>query len=138
MWRAELQLEGAGRARPQKVAALGYVAGLAGAESDARAAPADLERRGREGFVPAYDRALVHIGLGEPDAALDWLSRAYEERSCWLIYLKVDPALDPLRGRPRFAELLRRVTCADDPGLSAETVAGTPTPGGGVRGNGIN
>lgn len=89
------------------VAALGYVAGLAGAESDARAALADLERRGREGFVPAYDRALVHIGLGEADAALDWLCRACEERSYWLIYLGVDPALDPLRGRPRFAELLR-------------------------------
>lgn len=112
------------------VAALGYVAGLAGAESDARAALADLERRAREGFVPAYDRALVHVGLGEAEAALDWLLRAYEERSYWLIYLKVDPALDPLRGCPRFAELLRKVTRPDDPGLSGETVAGTQTPEG--------
>lgn len=112
------------------VAALGYVAGLAGAESDARAALADLERRALEGFVPAYDRALVHIGLGEAEAALDWLLRAYEERSYWLIYLEVDPALDPLRARPRFAELLRRVARPDDTGLSAETVAETPTPEG--------
>lgn len=108
------------------VAALGYVAGLAGAESDARAALADLERREREGFVPAYDRALVHVGLGEAEAALDWLSRAFEERSYWLIYLKVDPALDPLRGHPRFAELLRRVANPDDARLSAEVAAPCP------------
>jgi len=36
-------------------------------------------------------------------------TQSYEERSYWLIYLRVDPALDPLRTRPRFVELLRKV-----------------------------
>lgn len=40
---------------------------------------------------------------------LDWLERAYCERSYGLIYIEVDPALDPLRAHPRFARLLRAV-----------------------------
>ena len=91
------------------VAALGYVSGLAGEASGARAALAELDRRRRDGFVPAYDMALVHVGMGDAGAALDWLEKAREERSYWLIYLQVDPALDPLRGHPRFAGLLRSV-----------------------------
>lgn len=91
------------------VAALGYVSGLAGRVEEARDALAELDRREREGFVPAYDRALVHLGLGDHEAALDWLERAYRERSYWLIYVEVDPALDPLRTHPRFEDLLRRV-----------------------------
>jgi TolB-like protein/tetratricopeptide (TPR) repeat protein len=91
------------------VAALGYVSGLAGREQEARAALTELDRREREGFVPAYDRALVHLGMGDDEAALDWLERAYRERSYWLIYLEVDPALDPLRAHTRFAQLLRGV-----------------------------
>jgi hypothetical protein len=72
----------------------------AGAEADARAALADLERQEREGFVPAYDRALVRVGLGEAAAALDWLARAYEERSDWLIYLRVGPGNREVRVAP--------------------------------------
>lgn len=91
------------------VAALGYIHGLAGAVAAARAALAELAERGRTGFVSAYDKVLVHLGLGETKAALDWLERAYEEHSYWLIYLQVDPALDPLRANPRFQELLRKI-----------------------------
>lgn len=91
------------------VAALGYVYGLARRGAEARAALSELEAREKAGFVSSYDKALVHLGLGDLEASLGWLERAYEERSYWLIYLRVDPALDPLRTRPRFVELLRKV-----------------------------
>ena len=53
--------------------------------------------------------ALIHALLGEKDQAFDWMQKAYEDRSAWLVYLKVDPVWDPLRTDPRFADLLNRV-----------------------------
>jgi hypothetical protein len=47
--------------------------------------------------------------LGENDQAFEWLQKACEERSSWLIWLKVDPRLDSLRTDPRFMDLVRRV-----------------------------
>lgn len=91
------------------VAALGYVYGLANKKSEAQAALAELEKREQVGFVSAYDKALIYVGLGETNAALDWLEKAFEERSYWLIYLPVDPVLDPLRASPRFTELLKKI-----------------------------
>jgi hypothetical protein len=52
---------------------------------------------------------LHRFGLGEKDRAFEWLEKAYEERSDLLVYLKVEPRLDSLRGDPRFADLLRRM-----------------------------
>jgi tetratricopeptide (TPR) repeat protein len=51
--------------------------------------------------------ARVYLGLGEPEEALVWLRRGYAERVDHLLHLGADPAFDPLRTDPRFAELLR-------------------------------
>jgi hypothetical protein len=47
--------------------------------------------------------------LDDYDHALDWLYKAYEERSINLLYLKLEPRYDPLRSNPRFQELIRGV-----------------------------
>ena len=52
--------------------------------------------------------ALDYVRLGDKDKAFLWLERCYRERS-GLVFLKVDPALDPLRSDPRFTDLLRRL-----------------------------
>jgi len=49
------------------------------------------------------------LGLGNQEAALDWLERALEERSGWLDYMNVEPSMDRIRSPRRFQELLRRV-----------------------------
>ena len=64
----------------------------------------------------AYFFARIHIGLGENNRAIEYLEKAYEEHSHWLIYLHIDPSLDGLRDNARFQDLLRRV------GLPALTV----------------
>lgn len=91
------------------IAALGYVHGLAGNVTEAETALAELDEREKGGFVTSYNRALIHAGLGNENVALDWLEKAYSERSYWLIYLKVDPTLDSLRGHPRFIDLQEKV-----------------------------
>ena len=65
----------------------------------------------RERVSPVYF-ARVYIGLGEPDRAFEWLRKGYAERNDNLLGLGVDPAYDPLRSDPRFAELLRGIGLA--------------------------
>ncbi len=66
-------------------------------------------RRSDVETVGAYGIAIIHAGLGEKDQAFEWLEKAYEARELGMIFLKVDPPLDPLRSDPRFQDLLRRM-----------------------------
>ena len=67
-----------------------------------------LEADSRDRYVPPYAIALVHAGLGEPDAVFEWLDKAYDARDIHLIYLPVDPKWDPYRADARFTALLAR------------------------------
>jgi len=51
----------------------------------------------------------VHDALGDHEAALDWLDRAFEERLLGYYLPNVDRTWDPLRSHPRFQDLLRRL-----------------------------
>jgi tetratricopeptide (TPR) repeat protein len=55
------------------------------------------------------DVAHLYARLRDNDKAFAWLEKAYKERSEGMAWLKVDPAYDPLRTDPRFADLMRRV-----------------------------
>ncbi len=58
---------------------------------------------------PWHNLAVFHAALGEKDKAFAALNKAYEDRENFVVILKVDPRLDPLRDDPRFAELMRKV-----------------------------
>jgi adenylate cyclase len=60
-------------------------------------------------YVSPFYVALVVGGLRQNDQGLDWLEKAYQDRSNGLIFLKVDPERDSLRSNPRFQSLQRRV-----------------------------
>jgi len=90
-------------------AALGHLYGIAGKVDEARAVYGEIRAKAVQTYVPAYDIAVVCIGLGWNEQALEYLAKAHQERSGWITYLKVDPRLDPLRGDVRFVDLLRRV-----------------------------
>ena len=59
--------------------------------------------------VSAAEFAAIHAALGDREAALADLERAYDERSTFLIYAGVWPPFDPLRGEPRFRALMQRM-----------------------------
>lgn len=88
------------------VGELGYVYGLMGRKEDALRQLATLERLSREGHDSAFSLALVHYGLGDNEAALGWLLKAYDERDFRMVRLVVDPMWDGLRQDPRFSQLL--------------------------------
>lgn len=63
--------------------------------------------------------ALLHVRLGEFDAAFQSLETAYTKHDTELIFLKVDPQWDTIRTDPRFQTLLRRI------GLAGQSRAAT-------------
>jgi TolB-like protein/Flp pilus assembly protein TadD len=71
-----------------------------------------LEDHVRKDGVGRYEIALVYAGLGRKKEAFKWLEESYAARDVGLLYLKVDPPLDPLRSDPRFDDLVRRVGLA--------------------------
>jgi TolB-like protein/Flp pilus assembly protein TadD len=73
-----------------------------GDKEGARKILAELDERAKTKFVPAYNIAEVYVGLGENDKALDYLEKAYEERSFFMALLRTDPVFDGLRSNPRF------------------------------------
>jgi hypothetical protein len=93
------------------LAELGYVYAVVGRRPDALKLLNELNQLSREKFVPADAMAQIYVGLGEKGKAFEWLEKGYERHSLGLagVDLKVDPAWDPLRSDPRFADLLRRM-----------------------------
>jgi serine/threonine-protein kinase len=80
---------------------------LAGRTAEARGIVAELEAEARTRYVSPVAFASAHIALGNLDEAFLWIERARAERRGWLAYLRVEPIFDPIRGHPRFAELLK-------------------------------
>lgn len=94
------------------VAALGLVHAMRGARADAMQAIDDLSERSKETFVSPYALAAIHAALGDAAQAFAYLEQALADKSYWIIYLNVDPALDALRTDARFDALRRRAGLA--------------------------
>jgi len=90
-------------------AMLAWTHAAAGDRAAAEKLVGELASKASHGWVPAYALAIGHLGLGDKARAIAELEKAYDERSWFLAYLKVDPEFDSLRSEPRFQALLRRM-----------------------------
>lgn len=88
---------------------LGFVYARAGREREARKVLAELEAQAKRDYVSPVAFATLHLGLGDVERALDAAEQAYEHRRGWLTYMRVNPLMDPMRGHPRFAALMKRM-----------------------------
>jgi serine/threonine protein kinase/Tfp pilus assembly protein PilF len=88
---------------------LGHSYARAGKQREARQMLAQLEGLSNRQYVPSYFIAMVHLGLGDLDQTFDWLEKAYEERSGFLAFARVEPMLDSLRADQRFTRLAERI-----------------------------
>ena len=79
-----------------------------GRHAEAGALLAELRQHSSERFVPPYDLALAYAGVGDADAALAELERAFEARDPKMVLLRVG-GWDSVRERPEFSDLLRRL-----------------------------
>jgi TolB-like protein/Flp pilus assembly protein TadD len=91
---------------------LGHALGLAGRTGEARAILLKLQERAHTEYVSPFRIALVQIGLGDRDAALSSLERAFEIRAVDLSEVKVDSRFAPLAAELRFAALLQKMGLA--------------------------
>jgi len=80
----------------------------AGRRQDALRLLAELQQRRKAGYVPAGAFVNAYLGLDDNEQAFAWLEQAYKEQSNILQFLKVHPYFDPIRGDPRFRDLVRR------------------------------
>jgi tetratricopeptide (TPR) repeat protein len=90
-------------------AVLGYIHGRAGRHREAKQVLEELRQRSSRQYVSPMLGALIAIGMGEYDQAFDWLEQCYADRAQMLSEIKAEPAFDPLRQDPRYADLLRRM-----------------------------
>ncbi|MGE0132341.1 MAG: protein kinase [Blastocatellales bacterium] len=88
---------------------LGYANAKLGKEREARQMIAQLERVSKRQYVSSYFIAMIHLGLGDLDQTFEWLEKAYEERSGFLAFVRVEPMLDALRGDTRFKALAEKI-----------------------------
>jgi TolB-like protein/Tfp pilus assembly protein PilF len=98
-------------------ALLAHVYGRAGEGDKARSILDGLYREAKQSYVSPVDFAVVYAGLGEVDAAFEWLEKAYQSRTTRIHELPL-AYFDSIRSDARYAELVRRV------GLPAEAIGG--------------
>ena len=94
---------------PVALAQIGNVYGVSGHKEEAQKILETFSSLSEKKFVTSYGVALVHAGLGNKDQTFQWLNKAYEERSHWLVWLKTDPRWASIRSEKQYAELLARV-----------------------------
>lgn len=94
---------------PEARAALGHVYGVSGDKQKGREILGELEHPKDGGFMDPFYLAVVYDGLGDRDAAIKYLQKAYEIRSKALTFQVNDARLHDLRSDPRFLDLLRRM-----------------------------
>ena len=95
---------------PYSLGMLGQAYARSGHKDEAQKVLMRLNDLAKSRYVAPYALALVYLGLGEKERALDELERAYQRgETNYLFVIKVDPFLDDLRGNPRFEALVQKV-----------------------------
>jgi TolB-like protein/Tfp pilus assembly protein PilF len=88
---------------------LGYAYAISGDRPRAEQMLRELEEMAKRQYVSSTAFAMIYLGLGEKEKALDWLDKSYQdqESACW--YLTVDPIYDSVRNELRFQALVQKV-----------------------------
>ena len=95
---------------PDSLGMLGQAYARNGQKDEAQKILLQLNEEAKSRYVAPYATALVYLGLGEKERALDDLERAYQRGDTnYLFVIRVDPMLDDLRGHPRFDALVQKI-----------------------------
>jgi TolB-like protein/Flp pilus assembly protein TadD len=88
---------------------LGFVYASVGKRTEAMAVAKELEDKYSRKAAAGHEVAAVYSGLGEKDKAFEWLEKDFQDRDSRLNTFRWELQFEPLRGDPRFKDLLRRM-----------------------------
>jgi serine/threonine protein kinase/Tfp pilus assembly protein PilF len=94
---------------PRFVSDLGHAYAISGERKLAEESLARLKEQAKQRYVAPYDIAVVYAGLKNTGQTFKYLEMAYQDRSFAMTYLKIDSRFDPIRGDPRYQDILRRM-----------------------------
>ncbi len=99
---------------------LGRLYAAAGRKDEAQQILQQLRQRREQRYTAAYCLALVYLGLGDRNEAVNWLEEGYRERDGFNIGpIRIDPLLASLHGDPRFEALAEKIVPAREFGKAA-------------------
>jgi serine/threonine-protein kinase len=104
---AKAEYQAVGADNPFSLARLALLAARTGDRAGADRMIAQL--RQQVGASASFQFAEIYAQLGDKDRAFAEFGNALRVKDAGLVYLKVDPFLDPIRDDPRYAALLRRL-----------------------------
>lgn len=88
---------------------LGVVYAKLGRREDALREIERLDTLQSRGFGESYELATIRATLGELDAACELLARALTDKSFLVNWMRLDPRMDPLRGRKCFTDAEKKL-----------------------------
>jgi TolB-like protein/DNA-binding winged helix-turn-helix (wHTH) protein/Flp pilus assembly protein TadD len=94
---------------PLYASSLAHAYAVAGRRNEAETMLHQADEHAQHAYVPSFHVAIMYAGLGRKDETIAWLERGYQERSAWMVWLKVDPRFDFVRSDARFQNLLLRL-----------------------------
>lgn len=94
---------------PAYLCSLAHAYGVSGRSAESVALLHEVERIAKERYVAPMDLALVHLGQGQTDRALDLIERAVDEHFTGVRQLRIEERFASLKDNPRFEALCRRV-----------------------------
>ena len=107
---------------PVPLGMLGRLYAMHGRTEEAQKILQQLRQKRGERYTQAYCLALVYLGLGDRNEAINWLEEGYREHDGFNIGpIRIDPLLAPLHGDPRFEALAEKIVPAREFGKT-----GTP------------
>ena len=70
---------------------------------------AEFKQFGGQKYIDPYDWAMVYSALGEKETTMDWLEKAFAERSGPVVNVAVHPQFSFLRKEARFQKLVEEL-----------------------------
>ena len=107
---------------PVPLGMLGRLYALHGQKDEALKILQKLRQNREQRYTAAYGLALIYVGLGDRNEALNWLEQGYREHDGFNIGpIRVDPLLAPLHGDLRFEALAEKIVPAAQFGSKSTT-----------------